>query len=423
MPSDVDGLEYLITDAPAMAGGQTKLDNLLVPADPALVRTTLEQTYHDPVLLLHNALLESAAGDITFRNFVDAMDNGAAGTSDFGLQTISVLGNNVFQAEVGGDNQDALSMPSDVDGLEYLITDAPAMTGGQTKLDNLLVPADPALVRTTLEQTYHDPVLLLHDALLESAAGDITFRNFVDAMDNGAAGTSDFGLQTISVLGNNVFQAEVGGDNQDALSMPSDVDGLEYLITDAPAMAGGQTKLDNLLVPADPALVRTTLEQTYHDPVLLLHDALLESAAGDITFRNFVDAMDNGAAGTSDFGLQTISVLGNNVFLAEVGGDNQDALSMPSDVDGLEYLITDAPAMAGGQTKLDNLLVPADPALVRTTLEQTYHDPVLLLQDALLESTAGDITFRNFVDAMDNGAPARAILACKRSACWATTCS
>ena len=404
MPSDVDGLEYLITDAPAMAGGQTKLDNLLVPADPALVRTTLEQTYHDPVLLLHDALLESAAGDITFRNFVDAMDNGAAGTSDFGLQTISVLGNNVFQAEVGGDNQDALSMPSDVDGLEYLITDAPAMAGGQTKLDNLLVPADPALVRTTLEQTYHDPVLLLHDALLESAAGDITFRNFVDAMDNGAAGTSDFGLQTISVLGNNVFLAEVGGDNQDALSMPSDVDGLEYLITDAPAMAGGQTKLDNLLVPADPALVRTTLEQTYHDPVLLLHDALLESAAGDITFRNFVDAMDNGAAGTSDFGLQTISVLGNNVFLAEVGGDKQDALSMPSDVDGLEYLITDAPAMAGGQTKLDNLLVPADPALVRTTLEQTYHDPVLLLHDALLESAAGDITFRNFVDAMDNGA-------------------
>ena len=400
MDSDLDGLEYLITDDTGGTGGQTKFN----VADPMVaVTTTLDQTYNDAVLLLADTILTSTTGNITFNNFVDAMDNGGAG-SDHGLTVNTPMGDNVFNAEVGGDNQDDPPntgfMDSDLDGLEYLITDDTGGTGGQTKFN----VADPMVaVTTTLDQTYNDAVLLLADTILTSTTGNITFNNFVDAMDNGGAG-SDHGLTVNTPMGDNVFNAEVGGDNQDDPPntgfMDSDLDGLEYLITDDTGGTGGQTKFN----VADPMVaVTTTLDQTYNDAVLLLADTILTSTTGNITFNNFVDAMDNGGAG-SDHGLTVNTPMGDNVFNAEVGGDNQDDPPntgfMDSDLDGLEYLITDDTGGTGGQTKFN----VADPMVaVTTTLDQTYNDAVLLLADTILTSTTGNITFNNFVDAMDNG--------------------
>ena len=402
--SDDDGLEFLFTDLAGGVGGQTKfnVDDPLVA-----VQTTLNQEYNDPVLLLQDTILISTAGSITFDNFVDAADNGVADSSDFGLTVNTphaTLGNNVFNFEVGGDNQDGLSTRSDEHGLKFLITDDPAVgVGGQTRFN---VSAPLIAVTTDREQEYNDAVLLMRDTILTSTGGSITFDNRVDAADDTVATFSTFGLtvNTPSVFGimtngNNVFNAEVGRGNQSG----ADPDGLEFLITDDPIVGvGGQTKLN---VDSIFSTVRTTGHQVYNDAVLLMDHTLLTSRVRSITFNNFVDAADNGVAGTSAFSL-TVNTPnlagaigeGNNVFNFEVGGDNQNALSMPSDQDGLQFLITDDFGV-GGQTKFN---VAAPLVAVLTTLNQEYNDPVLLMQDTILTSTAGSITFDNFVDAADN---------------------
>jgi hypothetical protein len=381
--ADPDGLEFLTTDNTG-AAGQTRFN---FAAGPNTVLTTLNQTYNDPVLLTFDTVLTSSAGDITFNNFVDARNNALAATSDFFLEVNTPAGNNIFNGEVGGNNQ----TDADPDGLERLQTDTFAVNGGQTKFN----VADPSVaVLTFLGQDYNDAVLLMQDTILTSTGASITFSDFVDAADNTVGGTSDFGLtlNTPSVFGSVFFSAEVGGDNQDGLSMVSDIDGLEFLTTDLTGGVGGQTNFD----VADPLVaVLTVGNQQYNDPVLLRRDTILTSSGGNITFNTFVDAFNNAAPGVSDFGLTVNTPAGNNVFNAEVGGDNVAAL-MLSDPDGLEFLTTDATGV-GGRTELNNAVVST---MVTTDLSQTYNDAVSLnAADNTTTLLAGDdVTFNSTVD-------------------------
>ena len=471
-------------------GGQTKFN----VTDPLVaVLTAGNQIYNNPVLLLQDTILTSTTGSIFFNSSVDAADNAAAGSA-FGLTVNTPVQNNFINAEIGGDNQDAFVMDSDEHGLEFLVTDATGV-GGQTQVD----VADPLVaVLTTGNQEYNDAVLLRRDTVLTSSGGNITFDNFVDALDNTVAGTADFGLTVNTPAGNNIFNFEVGGDNQDPLLGDSDVDGLEFLTTDATG-AGGQTELnvaaplliavtttgqqryrDNVLLRADTTLVAsdtaadgndnvifegtvtgsadnahalvvnandvtrfegnvgslgvqleslttdlapfvasgttefgrtaapvdvtvfTTGDQLFNDNVLLRADTDLIATRGNITFEGFIDAADNGNATTSSFGLSvntpnTLATPGKgfNFFNDEVGGNNVAG----SDPNGLKDLRTDITGVAG-QTRFN---FPAGPHTVLTTLDQQYQDPLLLLSDTVLTSTIGDIFFNNFVDAFNDG--------------------
>jgi hypothetical protein len=499
MDSDEHGLEFLFTDATGGVSGQTQIN----VADPLVaVLTAGNQDYNDPVLLRQDTILTSSAGNIRFDNFVDAADNAAAGSANFGLTVNTPAGNNVFNAEVGGDNQDLLLMTSDVDGLEFLTTDATG-AGGQTELnvaaplvavtttnqqryrDNVLLRADTTLVAsdmaadgndnvifegtitaaadnahflvvnandvtrfegnvgslgvqleslttdlapfpasgttefgrltsppdvtvfTTGDQLFNDNVLLRTDTDLIATRGNITFEGFIDAADNGNATTSSFGLSvnTPNTLatptkGNNFFNDEVGGNNVAG----SDPNGLKDLRTDITGIAG-QTKFN---FPAGPHTVLTTLDQQYLDAVLLMFDTVLTSTTGDIFFNNFVDAADDGLLLSSIIGLTVNTPAGDNEFNQEVGGDNQDALGMASDFDGLEFLITDNTGVAGGETRF-NIAAPTFVA-VKTAGPQLYQDDVLLeadttlLAESLLVPGADDVTFEKTVRSSIDGA-------------------
>ncbi|MEO1498666.1 MAG: hypothetical protein AAFV43_16095, partial [Planctomycetota bacterium] len=304
-------------------------------------------------------------------------------------------------AEIGGDNQDALDMDSDVDGLEYFRADD--FGDGQIKLNATDAGVDGELVsiETTLDQTYDAPILLLADSLLRTTQDSIIFNEFVDAADNGVAGTSDFGLE-VEFQDTVEVNAEIGGDNQDALDMDSDVDGLQFFTTNEITPGEGQAKLNvtDAAVDGELVAIETTGDQDFNTATLLMQDTLLRSTEGSIIFDGFLDAADNGVAGTSDHGLEAEFAVSLQ-FNAQVGGDNQDGLNMPSDEDGLEFV--EMRDFGAGQIKLN---IPEgeendNVASVLTTMQQLYGAPTLLVQTARTRSTASGVQFRDTVDAAD----------------------
>ena len=344
-------LASLTTDDPASAmagvpGGQVQFNVGGAAPTVFTVTTTGAQTYNDAVALLNNTVLSStAAGTITFESTVNG---------DFNF-TVNSAGNDVFNGRVG--NAVALSQ---------LMTDNPAsgiagVPGGQTEFNVAGANATTFTVATTGAQTYNDAVALLQDTVLSSTtAGTITFESTVNG---------DFNF-TVNSAGNEVFNGRVG--NTAALAS---------LTTDDPAsliagVPGGQTQFNVPGANSTTYTVTSTGNQTYNDAVALFQDTVLAStAAGTITFESTV----NGA-----FHL-TIDSAGNERFNGPVG--NMAALTA---------LTTDdlAAGITGGQVQFNVAGANATTFTVTTTGAQTYNDDVLLLQNAVLSSTAaGTVSF------------------------------
>jgi hypothetical protein len=311
----VGGITPLASILTNADGGQTRFNIAAAGVD---VRTTGSLTYNDPVVLMQDTVL--AGSNVTFA--------GAVNGTTAGLESLEVQspGLTTFTGVVGG------TVP-----LENLTTDTP----GQTRLHT---------VSTLGDQTYNDPVLLTAVATL--AGNDV---RFFDTLDGAFALTVN-----TSGNGSTEFHDLVGGNTP-----------LASILTNAD---GGQTKFNIAAAGVD---VRTTGDQTYNDAVVLMQDTLLVGA--NVTFAG----TDNGTTP----GLESLEVRspGLTIFGGAVGG------AVP-----LESLTTDMP----GQTRFNVATAGVD---VRTTGDQTYNDPVVLMQHTSLVSTAGRIAFVTTIDSDANG--------------------
>jgi hypothetical protein len=311
----VGGITPLASILTNADGGQTRFNIAAAGVD---VRTTGGQTYNDPVVLMQDTVL--AGSNVTFAGMVN-------GTTA-GLETLEVQspGLTTFTGVVGG-----------VAPLDSLTTDMP----GQTRFNVSTAGVD---VRTTGDQTYDDPVVLMQDTVL--AGANVTFA--------GAVNGTTAGLESLEVQspGLTTFTGVVGG------TVP-----LENLTTDTP----GQTRLHT---------VSTLGDQTYNDPVLLTAVATL--AGNDV---RFFDTLDGAFALTVN-----TSGNGSTEFHDLVGG-----------ITPLASILTNAD---GGQTRFNIAAAGVD---VRTTGSQTYDDPVVLMQHTSLVSTAGRIAFVTTIDSDANG--------------------
>ncbi len=275
----------------------------------------IDQEFFGPVELGADVTL--TAQNVTFAQTVDS---DGAGPWDLTITT-SGGGLTWFQDDVGA-----------TEPLRNLVTNA----DGQTDLDA-------AQIITIGDQTYGDPVVLTTHVELQAA--DVSFLQTVDSDTNGPW---DLAVNTTGG-GVTLFQGDVG------LTAP-----LRNLVTNA----DGQTDLNG-------ALVITTANQTYGDPVVLTTDITLQ--ATNVTFAQTVDS---DGAGPWQLTVNT-SGGGTTRFEDNVG------LTAP-----LRNLVTNA----DGQTDLNG-------ALVITTANQTYGDPVVLTTDVTLQAT--NVTFAQTVDSDD----------------------
>jgi hypothetical protein len=365
----------LITDATTVSG-QTKFN---VASPLVAVVTTLNQDYNDPVILRQDTTLTSTGNNIAFHNVVDAEDDGVAGVSLRGLTVNTPAGNNAFSQAVGGDNQNLLTTPSDVDGLEFLITDATG-AAGQT----ILQVATPLVaVRTTNEQNYGDQLQLNADIILTAID-----NNDADAADDIADGNDNIIFQSgISALADNAQSLVVNAADITRFggNVGTPTIRLESITLDAaPLTSSGTTEFGNP-VGGTPLTVNTALSQLYQEPVVLNADTTLVAnlnAASNVTFQQTVRSAIDGANGL------VVNATGDTTFNAKVGDNNQR----------LEFLRTDeAPFTASGATRIAINTAAAEVS-INTTGDQTYNDPVTLNSSTnfnVLASATGSVTFNN----------------------------
>ncbi|MEO1498426.1 MAG: hypothetical protein AAFV43_14880, partial [Planctomycetota bacterium] len=344
------------------------------------------QVYNAPLLLRSDTSFDSTASTITFNGPVDSLNDGNEGTAAYGMTVRGASG--VFLGgEIGGGNQPVTGMQSDPDGVRA-VEFGSALSPVVFDVTNAGLDGELAAITTTEAQRYERPVILRQDTLLKSTDDGISFFASVDAENDNLDGASLHGL-TVEVADFLSVNAQIGGDNFDMLGIESDPDGLEFFtVRDA---SPGQLELN---VPAPLIAVQTTIDQTYDVAVLLLEDTILRSTAGSILFNSFVDSAENGVAGTSDRGLE-VQFAETVEVNAEVGGDNQDALDMPSDADGLQFFTTNEITPGEGQAKLNvtDAAVDGELVAIETTGDQDFNTATLLMQDTLLRSTEGSIIF------------------------------
>jgi len=396
-------------------GGGTPLTSLTTNADGTTqinggaVTTTGFQSYGDAVTLgaAVTTLTSTGGGDIALGATVDGASDLIANTS----------GATIFSGIVGG-----------ATALTSIMTDA----GGQTKLNVATAGTD---VTTTGDQVYGDAVLLMEDSEVESTGGDITFDSFVDAADNAAGGTSDSGLRVVRLMGSSdsIFQATVGGDNQDdppnAGFMDSDADGIEFLevLTNAPAV-GPFRLIDNITTstfidvevvesaPAGPGddlklvsgitvTAGTDIDLKSGDNMTIDPGVTVTATAGTLSIN--IDFGDNdpsvgnalrltGAAGTISGGTQTVIA----------GGGDNDVLdiSLPRLVDGMTYTVD-----GGGQEATTRAVTsggavaPSSPftfasVLTQSNSPQLVGDRLILTDRFDASDDTYDLTSTQFVD-------------------------
>ncbi|MBX7169082.1 MAG: DUF4214 domain-containing protein [Pirellulales bacterium] len=356
-----------LTSLTTNAGGTTSL--------AGNVTTTGAQTYNDAVTLTGSAILASTGNAaITLASTV----NGA-----FDL-TVNTTGATTFGGVVGGNT-----------ALTSLTTNA----GGATSLAGN--------VTTTGAQTYNDAVTLTGSAILASTGNAaITLASTV----NGA-----FDL-TVNTTGATTFGGVVGGTSA---------------LTSLTTNAGGTTSLAGN--------VTTTGAQTYNDAVTLAANitlagtnvtfgstlnsdgtprSLTVNASGATTFggvvggTNALASLTTNAAGSTTLnanvtttGAQTYNdpvTLTGNVVLNGVGVTfastiNSDATPRALTIN--DSAVTTLGGAIGGTNALASLTTNAGgvtriAADITTTGGQNYNDPVTLIGDAVLSSTAAaDVLF------------------------------
>jgi hypothetical protein len=234
---------------------------------------------------------------------------------------------------------------------------------GVTTLNDGNTVINATTINTTGDQTYNNPVTLLSDTTLNSStSGSVTFNSTVDT-DPAATGLRAL---TINSDGVTTFKAAVG-DTRELSSLT--VQG--FLV--------GSQELGNTVINA--GSINTTGDQTYNNPVTLLSDTTLNSSAsGAVTFNSTVDTDSSATA----LRALTINSDGVTTFNAAVGATRElSSLTIQG------FLV--------GSPELGNTVINA--GSINTTGDQTYNNPVILLSDTTLNSSAsGAVTFNSMVD-------------------------
>lgn len=295
--------------------------------DAAQVRTSRDQLYRDPVTLTA-AATTFTANNFTFEKTLDSTNDTNA---IFNSTLAGLAGLTRFAGAVGSNSP-----------LGRLETNLP----GTTRIDG-------GAVTTAVEQLYRDPVTITQstifsgDDLAPPTPGDVRFNNTLDAI---AAGRD----VTVDATGVTRFGGAVGNSGRP-----------QNLSTNA----GGVTLVDG-------GVVQTIDNQTYGDAVIVGVTTLFDSDNASVLFGNTLDA----AAAGLDINVNAPAV-------TRFGGDVGFANATPP-----QNLTTDA----DGSTVFGAVRI-------RTQLDQTYNDRVVLEGDAMTLSLNRDIFFRQTVDAAGSG--------------------
>lgn len=318
----------------------------------AQVATTGNQTYNDAVRIETATTTFAGAGV----SFVSTLDSAPAAGNNVVVNT-SGNGATRFGGAVGG-----------IAALGALTTNA----DGTTSIEG-------GAVTTTGTQQYLDAVTIT--ASTTFAGGSVLFGGTLNAS---AAGQN--------VVINSAGVTRFGG-NVGAVIPP------QNLTTNA----GGQTNIAA-------ALVRTALNQTYNDRIVLEADTATESTTGNIVFNSTVDAANDGNGGTSSFGITVRRPNGSVdvVFNGVVGGngsgtdDPQGVEFARLEVNGPLRLITNITATQlieaivaeGAAASLaEDLTVQAGVSLLSgTDINFAVGDDILLAPGSTVIATAGTLT-------------------------------
>ena len=345
-------------------GGTTSLRNLTTDAagittvNAASVTTSADQTYNDAVVLgtsgTGNNVTTLNANDIFFNSTLDA-DGVSASVEDL-VANSSGGGTTRFGDAAADDNVGSIAP------LGNITTNADGVTD-----------INSANVTTTADQTYNDAVIVgtsgTGNVVTTINANDTTFNSTVNAT---GAGVEDLLVNSSAVgadTGVTTFGDGVGDDNVGTVTA------LRNITTNAE----GTTVVNS-------AAVTTTLDQTYHDSVILgtsgTGNVVTTFTGNNLTFNGTVDGA---AAGTQDLVANSTGG-GATTFGDGTGSDD-----------------------VGATTALQNITTNADGTTVlnatslTTTLDQTYNDPITVgtsgSGSALTTVNANDTTFNSTVDA------------------------
>ncbi|MFP4028932.1 MAG: beta strand repeat-containing protein [Candidatus Brocadiia bacterium] len=406
------------------AGGTTELGNDIFAQGGAI-------TFNDPVLLDGDITLSDTGNiGITFHDFVDAADDGTAGSSSWGLTVDSPNGATTFEAEVGGGSGNQTG--ADDDGLQYLIvssanqvdvldvttTGTQSITGANINLNGTSYNSFGDLIRFAGATNLHGGGNTVTVQSGGGAGDDITFTGLIDDpnsndtldliagagdvnLQNAVGGNSALGLlrvssanvadlNDISVIG--VMDITAGGIGLNGTTYLSATDSLRFA-GNTDLHAGGNTITVQSGGSSGDDITFTGL---IDDPNS--NDTLdLIAGAGDVNLQNAV-------GGNSALGGLTISSAGTAELQDLYTVGTVDLRSDNIHLDGATYrsggLIRFAGATslrAGGNTiTVQSGGGVADDVTFAGLLDDAgSNDPLIL------EAGAGDVTFGNTVGAND----------------------
>ena len=277
------------------AGGTTNLG-----ANVSAQGSTI--TFNDAVVLTTDLILKDTG--VTGVTFGSTLDGSAAGA-----QSLSIVGNGVFDGAVGGTALEFLTVSgtSAINGVSVETSDADGGTGIQTYSGAATLGADTTLTGATV--------------------------TFGDTLDGTTAGA-----QSLAIVGNGVFDGIVGGT------------ALEFLtVSGTSAINGGSVDTSG-----------GTDYQTYSGAATLGADTTLTGAT--VTFGDTLDGTTAGA--------QSLSIVGNGVFDGAVGGTALEFLTVSgtSAINGGSVDTSDADGGTGIQTYSGAATLGADTTLTGATV-------------------------------------------------------
>jgi hypothetical protein len=407
------GITFPLKSLATTGGGQTKLD-IPISGSQASVNVAAAILFADNVTLARDTILRSQAGPVTFGGTINGTTagveslrveapgattfNGRVGnsiplenlvttsggmtqfnaTTPLGLPTVATRFFQRYEepVELGKDTtlqstDDAIAFVGTVNGTtmgqEFLVVQAPgdttfgdrvgnnfrleslATSGGGRTVFNIAPLAVANSVDTQGLQDYQDDVVVAQDLRLQSVGGPVTFQRTV----NGAA--------------DNAQALEVRAPGVTAFN---DLVGNTARLRSLSSIGGGQTRF-NIPISGIQVSVDVGTALGLADDVVLARDTILRSG-GSVDF----DATVNGTTpGTESLEVRAAGLI---TFRGLVG--NFAALESLTARDGLETRLAIP------------LLTPGDASVVTRSF-QNYAENVRLLQDTILVSNEGPVTF------------------------------
>lgn len=331
------------------------------------IGTTGQQQYIGASLLGSSMILQGQV--IQLGGTVDAVDPG--------VQSLSIAGTAIFEGAVG--NTGALHN---------------LKVAGKTSIDT-------SSIITTGEQRYQDVVSIRQNTTLTS--GTVIFDKAVDGLTAGD--------QSLSIIGDVTFSDRVG--DQIALNSLT-VDGLAFINTGFITTTGLQSYLGDVVLGASAQFLGSSIHFGARldaavaggQSAKILGDAVFGGEVGGL------QALDSlSVSGRTDLNGGLVRTTGLQQYLGEtvLGADNVlegSRVQFFGTLDGAHNLTINGGAdfngMVGDGTALNTLTVNGDTViaggLVRTTGNLTFAGPVVLANNATLETFTGDLTIAGTLD-------------------------